>query len=73
MTQTPSTDPVVQAKPQPDIYTLMLIVVAIALAVTIAIVLWNLMSPVVGADGGPGGYGLGLGDLFKSLEDLIGG
>ena len=43
------------------------------MAVTIGVVLHNLMAAVVAADGSAGGYGLGVGDLFKSLKDLIAG
>ncbi len=73
MTQVPSQGPVVQVKPQPDIYTLMLIVTIIALAVTVAIVLMNLLSPFERPDGSPGGYGLEFGQLFDSLKNLIPG
>ena len=52
MTQAPSQRPVVQTKPQPDVYTLMLVVSVIAVAVTLGFVILNLMSPP------PNGYGL---------------
>jgi len=73
MTNVPAQGPVVQVDPQPNIYTLMLIIAIIALIVTIGITLHNLMSPVVKADGSAGGYGMGLADLFGSLETLIPG
>ena len=71
MTQIPSGGPVVQVKPQPNVYTVLLVVTIIVLAVTIGLVLHNLMSPVTTPDGSPGGYGLSFGDLFKSLKDLV--
>jgi len=67
MTQIPSSEPTAEVNVQPDVYTVMLIVVILALVVTIAVVLRNLMSPV------PGGYGLGFADLFRSLKDLVAG
>lgn len=60
--------PVVTTKPQPDVYTVLLVVVIICLVVTIAIVLHNLMSPVAS-----GGYGLSFGDIFKPTKDLVAG
>jgi len=71
MTQLPSQAPVVEVKPQPNIYTLLLIVAIIALGTTVGIVMHNLMSPVVRSDGGAGGYGMSFGDLFETLENLI--
>ena len=55
-------------KPQADVYTVLLIVAIVCLAVTIGLVLHNLMSPVPA-----GGYGLSFGDLFKSSESLVTG
>jgi len=68
MTETPTGGPVVQVKAQPDVYTVLLVVVIILLTVTIGIVLHNLMSSV-----DSGGYGLGLGDLFKPAEEIVSG
>jgi len=68
MTETPTGGPVVQVKPQPDVYTVLLIVVIILLAVTIGIVLHNLMAPVES-----GGYGLGFGDLFQPAKEIVSG
>lgn len=62
MTQIPSQGPVVQVKPQPNIYSLMLIVAIIVLAATIGVVLMNLLAPP------PTGYGLEIGQLFSPLE-----
>ena len=67
MTQISSQGPVVQVKPQPDIYTVILIVGVLALAVTIGIVMYNLMAAP------PNGYGLTFGQFFESLEKLIPG
>lgn len=71
MAETLSGGQTVKVKPQPDIYTVLLIVTIVCLVVTIVMVLRTLMSPVVAADGSAGGYGMSLTDLFKSLEDLI--
>jgi len=71
MTQLSSQTPVVEVKPQPNIYTLLLIVAIIALGTTIGIVMHNLMSPVVRPDGSAGGYGMSVGDLFETLENLV--
>ena len=62
MTQIPSTPQqnIVSVKPQPNIYTVLLIVTLICMAITVAFGLWNLMSSA--------GYGLGFGDLFSSGE-----
>ena len=65
MAQMPAKGPVVQATPQPDIYTLMLIIAIVALITTIAMVLYNLMSAV------PTGYGLSVGELFQPPSELI--
>ena len=63
MTQLPTTKPVVRVKPQPNIYTILIIVAILALAITIGLVLHNLM-----AETGPGGgYGMSFGDLFNPL------
>ena len=61
MTQMPSTPPVVQVKPQPNIYTVLLIVAIVALAVTIGLVLYNLLADVAAGKG----YGLTLPQVLK--------
>ena len=66
MTQVPAQGPVVYAKPQPNIYTVLLIVANLALLVTIGVVLYNLMASP------PAGYGLRFGDLFAPLKTLGG-
>ena len=56
-----------KAKPQANVYTVLLIVAILALGVTIGLVLHNLLSPP------PAGYGLDIGALFdseKALKDL---
>ena len=50
------------ARPQPNVYTVLVIIAALALALTIAVVLWNLMSPP------PVGYGLRFEELFDPLD-----
>ena len=62
----------VQVKPQPDIYSLLLIVSIIALGATIGVVLFNLMAVVPVGEGEPGGYGLTIGEFFKPFKELIG-
>ena len=73
MTRAPSQGPVIQVKPQPNVYTVLLIVAVLFMAVTVGMVMYNLMSPVSRLDGSPGGYGLSFGELFKPLTDLIPG
>lgn len=67
MTQIPSQGPAVQIRPQPDIYTVMLIVGTVVLIATIIFVLYNLMAPP------PNGYGQTFGQLFEPLKKLIPG
>lgn len=64
MTQTPSQGPVVEVKAQPNVYTVMLFVAILALALAVGVVLWRLMSPA------PEGYGLEAGQLFQPLKNL---
>lgn len=60
MTQFPQ-QPVVQAKPQPDIYTVLLLVAIIALGVTVGVAIWNLTSV----------YGLTFGEIFQPLKATL--
>ena len=60
MTQMPQ-QPVVEAKPQTNVYTLLLVVAILALGATIGVVLWNLITV----------YGLQFGDIFKPVEEVI--
>ena len=62
MTQLPSQGQVVRVKPQPNVYTLLIIVGILVLAATIGIVLWNLLSDP------PSGYGLSFGDLLNPSD-----
>ena len=62
MSQMPSQGPVIETKPQPNIYTLLMIVAILALIVAISVVLYNLMAPVA-PDGA--GYGLTLKEVFR--------
>ena len=73
MTRAPSQGPVIQVKPQPNVYTVLLIVAVLFMAVTVGRVMYNLMSPVSRPDGLAGGYGLSFSELFKPLTDLIPG
>jgi len=65
MAVTPSQGPVIQVKAQPDIYTVMLIVAIIGLAVAVVLCGWKLTAPV-----DAGGYGMAIGELFKELPKL---
>ena len=56
--------PLVTVKPQPNVYTVLLVVAAVALVLTIALCLYRLLSPP------PAGYGLEFGQLFDRLQDL---
>lgn len=66
MTRASSEGPVIQLKPPSNIYTLLVIVAIIVLAVTLGYVFHNLLTPV-----DEGGYGLKLGDLFEPVEKVI--
>ncbi len=59
MTQVPSQTPVIQVKPQPNIYTLLMLVGILMLGVTIGVVLYNLLSNL------PTGYALTFGQVLK--------
>jgi hypothetical protein len=65
MASTPSQGPVIQVKAQPDVYAVILLVAIIALVTAIAFCFWKLTGTV-----DAGGYGLTVGDLFKSLNEL---
>lgn len=56
MAQVNAQGPVVMVKPQPNIYTIMIIIAALVLAIGLGVMLYNLMS----ADG----YGMTLGQVF---------
>ncbi|MFA6134485.1 MAG: hypothetical protein WC869_10775 [Phycisphaerae bacterium] len=64
MTQTPFQGPVIQVKPQPDVYTLLILVAILALAITLGTVLYFLLSAP------PTGAGLKIGDLVGHVKAL---
>lgn len=55
-------------KPQPDIYTVMLIAAILVLAIGIGVVVYSLMAAP--AEQG-GGYGLKIGDFFAPVKEII--
>jgi flagellar assembly factor FliW len=70
MAQISSRSSLVEVKAQPNVYTIMLIVSILMLAITIGWVLYNLRSPVI-LNGQPGGYGMQFGDLFKPSQGTL--
>jgi len=52
-----------KVKPQPNIYTVLLVVAILALTVAIAVSAHTLLTPVA-----QGGYGLEMGGLFQPFE-----
>ena len=62
MAELRSGQPVVSVKPQPDVYTLLVIVTILALAVAISLTLYDLMSLE--------GYDMSFGDIFAPLKDM---
>ena len=60
MTEIPSHGPLVEVKPLPNVYTVLLLVATVALALAIGVVLYNLLSEVPS-----GGYGLVFGLIFS--------
>jgi len=67
MTQVSPEQTVVTVKPQPDVYTVLLIIGILVLGVAVGLVLYTLLSQP------PGGYGLPFGALFDAgqLPDPI--
>ena len=63
MTELQPKPPVVKAKPQPDIYTLLMVVAILTLGATLILVLCNLTS----ADG----YDMKFAELFGPLKDIV--
>ena len=61
MTQIPQ-QPIVQAKLQPNIYTVLLIIAIVALGVTVGVAIWNLTTV----------YGLSFGEIFQPLKTTTG-
>ncbi len=68
MSQAQGNGPVVEVKPQPNIYTVLVLVALIALLAGGFICFQSLTSPVA-----QGGYGLEFGDLFKPLAEPLSG
>jgi hypothetical protein len=62
MAEAQSKQPIVSVKPQSDIYTLLVIVAIVALAVAIGLSIYNLMSP--------DGYGMKFSEIFVPLKDM---
>lgn len=62
MTELQSRQPVVSVKPQSDIYTLLVIVTILAMAVAAGMALYDLISPE--------GYGMRFGDIFLPLKEM---
>ena len=62
MTQANTDAPTITVKPQPDIYTVLLIVAILVLGVAVGLVLHKLMAAP------PGGYGLSFGALFDCAK-----
>ena len=58
MTQVSTQAPVVQLKPQANIYTILIIIAALVLAVALGVMLYHLMAAP------PNGYGMSLGQIF---------
>jgi len=60
---TSSQTPSVTVKPQPNIYTVLLLVACAALLVAVICGLWMLLASP------PSGYGLSVGDLFSAFKE----
>ncbi len=60
-----SSGSVIRVKPQPNIYTILLVVAILVVSVTLGLVLYKLMSPL------PNGYGLEFGDIFKPWQKPV--
>lgn len=57
-----ASDTPLRARPQANVYTVLLVVAILALAATIGLVLYNLLAPL------PDGYGLEIGALFEAPQ-----
>ena len=66
MTQLSTNRPLVQVGPQPNVYTVLIIVAILALGIAIGVALYNLMGEV----GPDGGYGMSFGDLFAPVKKI---
>lgn len=56
---------VIPVKPAANVYTVMMAIAIIMLVAAIFVVGLKLLSPL------PNGYGLTIGDLFKSVTDIV--
>jgi hypothetical protein len=63
MTQASSQPPTVEVRPQPNVYTVILLVAIIALGLAVGVVFWKLTSPP------PTGYGLKVGAMFEPFAN----
>ena len=62
MTEAPATTtkgPVIPVRPQPNVYTVLLFIAILAIAISVAVVLWKLTTPM------PNGFGLELKHIFQ--------
>ncbi len=66
MAITPSQGPVIKVTPQPDVYTVLLLVAIIGLAVAVVVCGMRLT-----AAANAGGYGMTVGQMFDELPKLI--
>lgn len=57
-------DNVVQVKPQPNVYTVLIMIAALALLVSVGFCYYRLTQPV-----DQGGYGMTVGDMFKPAAE----
>jgi hypothetical protein len=64
MTHIPVQQPPIQVKPQPDVYTVLIVVAILILAVTLGVSLYYLLTP------SPTGCGLSFVDLFSKVAPL---
>jgi hypothetical protein len=61
MSMTPHNAPVVQAKPQPDIYTMLLLLAVLSLALAIGALVYDMMST----------YQMSLGEIFSGTAPTL--
>jgi hypothetical protein len=62
MTETPSHGPVIEVRPQPNVYTALLLVAILALVIAIGVVIWKLTSSP------PTGYGLQISEFLDPIR-----
>ncbi len=65
MSQTPAQGPVVEVRPQPNVYTILLLIAIIALGIAVGVCYWKLTSPPAA-----GGYGMEFGEFFEPLRRM---